>query len=75
MSRTNLISDFDENLEKVLNTNFSEEDILAEYIYEEKIKVESEEYYKKLGIYQTSGFYTIILHFFLDINKINYYNI
>jgi hypothetical protein len=34
MSRTNLISDFDENLEKVLNTNFSEEDILAEYIYE-----------------------------------------
>ena len=51
MSRTNLISDFDENFEKVLNTNFSEEDILAEYIYEEKIKVESEEYYKKLGIY------------------------
>ncbi len=44
--------DFDDNLEKVLNTSSSEEDIVAEYIEAEIIKEECEERYKGSGSYE-----------------------
>lgn len=53
MSRTNNKVDFDDNLEKVLNTSSSEEDIIAEYIEAEIITEECEERYKGLGSYDT----------------------
>jgi len=49
MSRTNNKVDFDDNLEKVLNTSSSEEDIIAEYIEAEIIIDACEERYKGLG--------------------------
>lgn len=50
MSRINKKINFDEHLEKVLNTHFSEEDIVAEYIDDEIIREECEERYKNSGV-------------------------
>jgi len=53
MSRTNNKVNFDKNLEQVLNTSSSEEDIVAEYIEAEIIKEECEERYKGSDSYDT----------------------
>ncbi len=52
MSRINEV-DFDEHLEKVLNTGYSEEDFVAEYLESERITQECEERYKGSGSHDT----------------------
>lgn len=52
MSRTKRKFDFDKNLEKILNTSPSEEDIVVEYIENEIIEGECEEGYKRSGVYE-----------------------
>ena len=47
MSRTKRKIDFNENLEIILNTSPSEEDIVVEYVENEIIEEECEERYKR----------------------------